>query len=51
MSDDKIILEPIRQHRSIAEEYYGKFKIKKWLGDLDSFLEEVISNWARSEDI
>jgi len=35
-----IIVEPIE---SIADKYFGTFKIKKWPEDLDEFLVEIIA--------
>jgi AbrB family looped-hinge helix DNA binding protein len=37
-----IIIEPIK---SIADKYYGAFKIEKWPKDLDDFIVQVIRKW------
>ena len=42
---DKIVLKPIK---SIAEEYFGIFKVKEWPKDLDEFLvKEVTKRWLK----
>jgi len=42
-----IIIEPIG---SIADKYYGAFKIEKWPDDLDDFVVEVLRRWWTSRD-
>jgi len=37
-----IIIEPID---SIADKYYGAFKIEKWPEDLDDFIIQVMRKW------
>jgi AbrB family looped-hinge helix DNA binding protein len=42
---DKIVLKPIK---SIADEYFGVFKVEKWPKDLDEFLvKEVTKRWLK----
>ena len=42
---DKIVLKPIK---SIAEEYFGIFKVDVWPKDLDEFLvKEVTKRWLK----
>ncbi len=40
----RIVLDPLK---SVADEYYGIMKIRKWPRDLDEFLAEAIRNWWR----
>ncbi|RLG59206.1 AbrB/MazE/SpoVT family DNA-binding domain-containing protein [Candidatus Geothermarchaeota archaeon] len=40
----RIVLDPLK---SVADEYYGIMKIRKWPRDLDKFLVEAIRNWWR----
>jgi AbrB family looped-hinge helix DNA binding protein len=37
-----IIIEPVE---SIADKYYGAFKIEKWPEDLDEFIVKVMRKW------
>jgi len=37
-----IIVEPVE---SIADKYYGAFKIEKWPEDLDDFIVQVMRRW------
>jgi AbrB family looped-hinge helix DNA binding protein len=37
-----IIIESVE---SIADKYYGIFKIEKWSGDLDDFIVQVMKRW------
>jgi AbrB family looped-hinge helix DNA binding protein len=37
-----IIIEPVE---SIADKYYGAFKIENWPEDLDDFILQVIRRW------
>jgi AbrB family looped-hinge helix DNA binding protein len=37
-----IIVEPVE---SIADKYYGVFKIEKWPEDLDDFIVQVMRRW------
>jgi AbrB family looped-hinge helix DNA binding protein len=37
-----IIIESVE---SIADKYYGVFKIEKWPGDLDDFIVQVMKRW------
>ncbi len=41
-----IIIEPIE---SIADKYYGAFKVEKWPDDLDDFIVEVLRRWWTSK--
>lgn len=42
-ADEKsIIIEPIE---SIADKYFGAFKIRRWPEDLDNFVNEVLKEW------
>lgn len=41
-----IIIEPID---SIADRYYGAFKVEKWPDDLDDFILEVLRRWWASK--
>ncbi len=40
----KIVLEPLE---SVADKYYGVFRIEKWPRDIDEFLNEVLARWLR----
>ncbi|MBS7612390.1 AbrB/MazE/SpoVT family DNA-binding domain-containing protein [Candidatus Bathyarchaeota archaeon] len=41
--DEKgIMIEPLK---SIADKYFGAFKIMKWPEDLDEFIIEVVRKW------
>jgi AbrB family looped-hinge helix DNA binding protein len=37
-----IMIEPVE---SIADKYYGAFKIEKWPEDLDEFVVKVMGKW------
>ncbi|MGQ9469900.1 MAG: AbrB/MazE/SpoVT family DNA-binding domain-containing protein [Nitrososphaerales archaeon] len=37
-----IVIEPLE---SIANKYYGVFKVVRWPKDLDEFINEVMENW------
>ena len=42
---NKIVLKPVK---SIADEYFGVFKVEKWPEDLDEFMtKEVVNKWLR----
>ncbi len=42
---DKIVLKPIK---SIADKYFGVFKVENWPEDLDEFLvKEVTRRWLK----
>lgn len=42
---NKIVLKPIK---SIADEYFGVFKVENWPKDLDEFLaKEVMKRWLK----
>jgi len=38
----RIVIEPLE---SVADRYYGAFKIDKWPEDLDHFLVETVKKW------
>ena len=42
----KIILEPLK---SVANKYFGIFKIERWPEDLDEFAVEVIKKWWKTK--
>jgi len=42
----KIILEPLK---SVANKYFGIFKIERWPEDLDEFSVEVIRRWWKTK--
>jgi len=42
-----IVLEPLE---SIADKYFGAFKISRWPKDLDEFLVEVARRWWIAQD-
>ena len=42
---ERVIIEPIG---SIAEEYFGAYKVGKWPEDLDSFMVETVRRWWAS---
>jgi len=46
--ENKIILKPLK---SIAEQYYGKYKIEEWPKDLDKFVVEAASKWWKKGSI
>jgi len=41
-----IVMEPLE---SIADKYYGAFKVSKWPKDLDEFIVEVTNRWWTSQ--
>ncbi len=42
---DKIVIKPIK---SVADEFFGVFKVERWPKDLDEFLaKEVTEGWLR----
>ena len=43
---NKIIIEPIE---SVADKYFGIFKVEKWPDDLDEFTVEAIQKWWKSQ--
>jgi len=42
MGGRKIVVEPLE---SVADKYYGVFKIDRWPEDLDHFLVEAVRKW------
>lgn len=42
VKEKSIVIEPIE---SVADKYFGVFKVEKWPEDLDEFLIEVMKNW------
>lgn len=42
----KIVVEPVE---SVADRYFGAFKVDRWPPDLDEFLARVISEWWSRE--
>jgi AbrB family looped-hinge helix DNA binding protein len=42
---NKIIIEPVE---SVADKYFGIFKVSKWPDDLDEFTAEAIQKWWKS---
>ena len=42
IDDDEI---RVRLVKSVAEECFGKYKVKKWPKDLDEFVMEAIKKW------
>ena len=40
--EKRIIIEPLE---SIADKYFGTFKVEKWPKDLDEFMIEMIKEW------
>ena len=42
-----IIMEPLE---SIADKYFGAFKVSRWPKDLDEFLVEVARRWWIAQD-
>ncbi len=47
VEDGRLVLEPLK---SIAEEFYGVFKVDRWPDDLDEFVVEVMREWWRKGD-
>jgi len=43
----RIVMEPLE---SIADKYFGAFKIARWPEDLDTFMVEVIKRWWSVQD-
>ena len=39
---ETIVMEPLK---SIADKYFGAFKISRWPEDLDEFIVEVTNRW------
>ncbi len=37
-----IVIEPVE---SVADKYYGAFKVDKWPEDLDDFMARVLREW------
>jgi len=44
VENGKLILEPLK---SIAENFYGVFRVDVWPDDLDEFIIKVIEKWWR----
>ena len=42
LEEEKITIRPLE---SIADKYYGVYKVEKWPEDLDEFLVEVLRKW------
>ena len=42
-----IVMEPLE---SVADKYFGAFKISRWPKDLDEFLVEVARRWWIAQD-
>ncbi|MCD6593213.1 AbrB/MazE/SpoVT family DNA-binding domain-containing protein [Candidatus Bathyarchaeota archaeon] len=42
-----IVMEPLG---SIADKYFGAFKISRWPEDLDEFIAEVVKRWWTAQD-
>ncbi len=43
---ETIVMEPLK---SIADKYFGAFKISRWPEDLDEFIVEVTKKWWTSQ--
>jgi len=41
--DDRIVLKPFK---SVADKYYGIYKLERWPEDLDKFSVEVLKKWS-----
>jgi len=44
---ETIVMEPLK---SIADKYFGAFKISRWPEDLDEFIVEVAKKWWMAQD-
>jgi AbrB family looped-hinge helix DNA binding protein len=44
--EKSIIIEPLE---SVADKYFGAFRIEKWPKDLDEFMFEVMKEWWRQK--
>jgi AbrB family looped-hinge helix DNA binding protein len=42
-----IIIEPVE---SVADKYFGAFKVERWPDDLDEFLIRVMKEWWAKKD-
>ena len=42
-----IVMEPLE---SIADKYFGAFKVSRWPEDLDEFIVEVARRWWMAQD-
>ena len=42
-----IIMEPLE---SIADKYFGAFKVSRWPNDVDEFMAEVMKRWWKTQD-
>ncbi|MGY0287471.1 MAG: AbrB/MazE/SpoVT family DNA-binding domain-containing protein [Candidatus Methanodesulfokora washburnensis] len=43
-----IIIEPVE---SVADKYFGAFKVERWPDDLDEFLIRVMKEWWAKKDM
>jgi len=44
--EKRIIIEPLE---SVADKYFGAFRIEKWPKNLDEFMVEVMKEWWRQK--
>lgn len=42
LEGEKITIKPLE---SIADKYYGAFRVERWPEDLDEFLVEAVGKW------
>jgi len=42
-----IIMEPLE---SVADKYFGAFKVSRWPDDVDEFVAEVMKRWWKAQD-
>ena len=40
----------IKPAESVADKYYGAFKVEKWPEDIDGFIVEAIQKWQSNRD-
>jgi len=48
VEEGRIIIEPTG---SVADNYYGVFKVEKWPKDLDEFVREAVTRWWSQESM
>lgn len=44
VEDDKVVVEPIG---SVADKFFGCFRVDRWPDDLDEFVSEAVKRWLR----
>ena len=47
VEEGRVVMEPAK---SVADAYFGRYRIERWPSDLDAFLVEVAKRWWMSRD-